>query len=199
MRVFRGMFHQGYFGAAFMNKKEHERLLGLERMRRYRERYPERTRERYLRWKNKDPQRYENSKRKQKPLIVIFRAYFRKRLHRFLFGEKTYWKFRDIYRARVSEYKNKNPAIIAAQNASRRALEFMAQPRWVNRNEIVAIYAQAQRKSLLTGIPYHVDHIWPLHGDGFIGLHVPWNLQVITQTENIRKHNKRPDRVKLCQ
>ena len=73
----------------------------------------------------------------------------------------------------------------------------MAQPPWVRREELVAIYVIAQRKSLETGIPHDVDHVWPLQGKGFVGLHVPWNLQVIPRTENIRKYNKRPDQ--LCQ
>lgn len=181
---------------------ERERLLGIKRMRRYRQRWPERQSERYLRWKNKDPLRYEESKRRtreERPLIVIFRAYFRKRLHRFLFGDKFYWNHRDKFRARVSTYKKKNPALVAASNASRRAMELMAQPPWADRKALAQYYLEARRISLLTNIPHSVDHIWPLQGKGFTGLHVPWNLRVITQIENSQKFNKRPDRMSLCQ
>jgi len=51
-------------------------------------------------------------------------------------------------------------------------------------------YNYASRISECIGIKHHVDHVLPLAGDGFTGLHVPWNLQVIPATINLRKGNR---------
>jgi hypothetical protein len=51
-------------------------------------------------------------------------------------------------------------------------------------------YNYSQRISQCTGIKHHVDHILPLAGDGFTGLHVPWNLSVIPAAINLKKGTK---------
>lgn len=67
---------------------------------------------------------------------------------------------------------------------------FRAWPDWaVYPKQFSAIYREAKRKSNGSQ-KYEVDHIVPLRSEIVCGLHVPWNLQVITAEENSRKSNK---------
>ena len=66
-------------------------------------------------------------------------------------------------------------------------------PSWLSREqkkEMKGIYQTARDLSKSIGISHHVDHIIPLKGKKVRGLHVPWNLQVITAGENLKKGNR---------
>jgi len=52
------------------------------------------------------------------------------------------------------------------------------------KNELAAIYADAKRLTLETGVEHHVDHIRPLAAGG---IHHPRNLRVVTAKENSSK------------
>ena len=88
-----------------------------------------------------------------------------------------------------------HPGKRQAYDAKRRATEVHATPPWLTRaqfRQIEKFYIEARRLYELDGIPRHVDHIYPLQGKTCCGLHVPWNLQILTKTENLKKRNKLP-------
>lgn len=114
----------------------------------------------------------------------------KKRLAQQKYYEKNREKILIKSRAYASEYKRKNRARVTALQMEREVLKIMAMPKWVDRNAIVEIYKEARMMTLVTGIAHHVDHIFPLRGNGFVGLHVPWNLRVITAMENFKKGNR---------
>lgn len=74
----------------------------------------------------------------------------------------------------------------AAVNARRRGMKewFCSE---VEKLMIEYRYEDARRLTKETGIKHHVDHIIPLAKGG---PHLPWNLQVLTETENLRKGAK---------
>ena len=66
-------------------------------------------------------------------------------------------------------------------------------PKWLtilDQLKIIQFYKERDRLNKLTGINFHVDHMVPLQGKTVSGLHVPWNLQILTSVENVRKSNK---------
>jgi hypothetical protein len=58
------------------------------------------------------------------------------------------------------------------------------------RAEVRNIYLECRRLSAETGIEHHVDHVVPLVGKAVSGLHVPWNLRIMTAAENMSKSRK---------
>lgn len=102
---------------------------------------------------------------------------------------------RESRRLMTAKWFIENPGIRAMYSAARRAA-IMRQTIPLNEDQIkqiAEIYKQAKILSYQTGIKYHVDHIIPLKAKGCSGLHVPWNLQIITADENIKKNNNIPD------
>lgn len=87
--------------------------------------------------------------------------------------------------------RKKNYERVVANKAKYRAAKTDRVPPWLNRAqkfEIRCIYAYRNALRKL-GLNYEVDHIVPLQGELVCGLHVPWNLQIITAQENRLKNN----------
>lgn len=101
-----------------------------------------------------------------------------------------------IKREYQQAWKDRNLVWVRADTKARRRKHRQATLPWLSRkhkSEIRELYKMAITMTQTTGEQYVVDHIYPLRSDVVCGLHVPWNLRVVTQAENLRKSNTLPD------
>lgn len=102
---------------------------------------------------------------------------------------------KEHHRVLKTAWRLANPARTNAHTANYRALKANATPPWltaIHMAQIQEMYDVAVACTVQTGVDHHVDHIHPIQGKGFNGLHVPWNLKVIPAYENRVKLNKLP-------
>jgi 5-methylcytosine-specific restriction endonuclease McrA len=105
------------------------------------------------------------------------------------------WAKNNPEKVKEASRRNKkvNPEKHCFQQSQRRATKANACPPWlsaIQKAQIQEFYDIASALTTQTGIAHDVDHIHPLKGNGFNGLHVPWNLQVLSASENRSKSNK---------
>ena len=102
---------------------------------------------------------------------------------------------RTKHNLRCKKWVAENRGKVNARTARRYAAKTQATPKWVTKNPnfmwmINEVYDLAHLRSKLTGVTWEVDHKVPLRGKSVMGLHVPWNLQVVLQKQNRVKSNK---------
>lgn len=105
-----------------------------------------------------------------------------------VFGRSRKWQINNKDKVRLSHRKwsRKNAGRCSAKCARRRAMKLQRTPKWLSKEQLDQIRIIYDNKPA----GYHVDHIVPLKGENVSGLHVPWNLQYLTTSENCRKKNK---------
>ncbi len=96
----------------------------------------------------------------------------------------------------MTEWNRKNKDVKNNHTRKRAASVRSRQPKWIKDmfpEEIDVWYRRAQLATLFLGEQYEVDHVVPMYGKKVSGLHVPWNLQLLTKKENQEKSNKHVD------
>jgi len=146
-----------------------------EQNKRYAEKYPEKMRVKAIDWKYKNLEKARINNRTSAAKIRF---------------EKP-----DVIKERKSAYSRKNRAVINAAVARRKAAKLLRTPAWLDAVDLAEIEFTYMWCSALRecGLDYHVDHIVPLQGETVSGLHVPWNLQILTAKENVSKRNRWSD------
>lgn len=89
--------------------------------------------------------------------------------------------------------QRKNPQIRRANIARYKSTLRQATPKWLNdeqKKEIKFHYELTKELQWLSSERLTVDHIIPIQGGNVTGLHVPWNLQIITKSQNCSKGNR---------
>jgi 5-methylcytosine-specific restriction endonuclease McrA len=97
-------------------------------------------------------------------------------------------------------WKQTHPEEVKASTKHRRDKHKQATPDWLtpeHKRQIRQMYVDAMTATKITGTAYVVDHIVPLRGENVCGLHVPWNLQIMSRAENLKKSNKLIDTVRI--
>jgi len=160
----------------------------LESRKQYQKEYAQRNQEkarlRLKEWKASNPEKVaEQNKRyaKKHPETLVAKA--------------IRWKNANPERAaeisRNTRLKNKDRII--ANKAKYRAGKSNRTPAWLTEIDFERIrneYKLAVLLTKVTGEPWEVDHVIPLHGKNVSGFHVPSNLQVLRASENRLKNSK---------
>lgn len=107
--------------------------------------------------------------------------------HRWYRENKQHKKEYDKEYRKVNQYKyNENKARYKAKLKK-------ASPKWLtdaHKEEMKFYYWYAKFCQDEINEKCSVDHIIPIQSDIVCGLHVPWNLQIMTQSENSSKGNR---------
>jgi hypothetical protein len=93
---------------------------------------------------------------------------------KYLNKQSTYWK----------EYRVKNAEKLHANKAKHRAVKKRAVPAWKDDKIVEKTYAEAYVLDM------HVDHVIPLCHPLVCGLHWEHNLQLLSESENLKKSNR---------
>lgn len=100
---------------------------------------------------------------------------------------------KDSLNAYYYKWREKRPGYFAYIEANKNCRKRKCMPKWLTKEQKYQIYEwykDAAEHQWLSEDILCVDHVVPLHGKEVCGLHVPWNLQILTRSQNSKKGNK---------
>jgi hypothetical protein len=123
-----------------------------------------------------DKQNYEKNAKYRNQLTQVYKA---ERKTKLAADEKS--------------WRTINRGAVRAARARQGAIRSLRVPSWANAQQIREVYEDCETVSNISrmygGPTYQVDHIIPLRGKNVSGLHVEYNLQLLTTDENASKSN----------
>lgn len=151
----------------YMNRKYKKNLL-------FKEKTLLRSKQRYEQIKN-DPSFKERTK-----------AYSKEWRTKTGYSSKYYEANRERLKAKARQWRIDNPGKARALSARKKYQRELATPKWLTKDQLKQI------DNFYINCPpgFHVDHIIPLKGELVCGLHTPDNLQYLSASDNMKKHNK---------
>ena len=99
-------------------------------------------------------------------------------------------RYRLANKDKAKEYRNENRGYFSYKGAERRAQKVAGTIKGYE-DIIKGIYNETTLRRQ-QGEDVVVDHIYPVIGKNSCGLHVPWNMEIISSSQNSIKSNKEP-------
>jgi hypothetical protein len=137
---------------------------------------------------------YDKNIERNKTRSRVYRKAHREQCKELWDSQSKQWQLDNIDTVNGYKYawRQRNKGAVNSFTRRRQLAKINKTPKWLTEDDywfIKEIYALAQYRSKVTGHKWVVDHVIPIQGKNVSGLHVPENLQVITNSANIKKSN----------